>query len=96
MAMENFPDFLSALDELVHEETAQLHEATQHHHNLCRKYPDSIWITFQRIQLDGYITRALEEIKHTLEQRQIFTPHTRTLLYHPQDDPGSMKISKRS
>lgn len=74
MAMENFPDFLSTLDELAQEETAQLHEATQHHQNLCRKYPDSFPITFQRIQLHGCITRALEERKHTLEQRQISTP----------------------
>ena len=96
MALENFPEFLSALDELAQEETTLLHEATHHHQNLCRKYPDSFPISFQRIHLHAYITRALEERKHTLEQRQISTPHPRTLLYLPQYDPGSMKISKRS
>ena len=96
MATDNSPEFLSALDELAQEETSQLHEAAQHHQNLSRKYPDSFPVTFQRIQLHGYITRALEDRKHTLEQKQILTPHARTLLYLPQYDPGSMKIAKRS
>lgn len=96
MAIENSPDFLSAIDELAQEETTQLHEATQHHQTLCRKYPDSFPITFQCIQLQTYINRALEERKHTLEQKQISTPHTRTLLYLPQYDPTTMRIYKRS
>jgi hypothetical protein len=96
MANENFPEFLSALDELAQEETTQLHESIQQHQNLSRKYPDSFPITFQRIQLHGYITRALDDRKNTLEQRQISTLHSRTLLYLPQLDPGSMKIAKRS
>lgn len=93
---QNFPEFLSAIDTLAQEDTTQLHEAALHHQNLMKKYPKSFSITFHKIQLHGYVTRALEERKYTLEQRQITTPHPRTLLYLPQYDPGSMKIAKRS
>lgn len=96
MAESQFPQFLSALDVLASEDTTLLHEANQHHQNLSRKFPDSFPQTFHRIQLHGYITRALEDRKHTLEQRQISTPHSRTLLYLLQLDPGTMKIPKRS
>lgn len=96
MATDNFPELLSALDELAQEESTQLHEVAQHHQNLIRKYHDSFPTTFQRIQLHGYVTRALEERKQTLKQRHISTPHARALLYLPQYDPCSMKISKRS
>ena len=96
MANSQFPQFLSALDVLASEDTTLLHEANQHHQNLSQKFPDSFPQTFHRIQLHGYITRALEDRKHTLEQRQISTPHSRTLLYLPQLDPGTMKIPKRS
>ena len=96
MANANFPEFLSALDVLAGEDTTLFHEASQHHQNLSRKFSDSFPQTFHRIQLHGYITRTLEDRKNTLEQRQISTPHSRTLLYLPQYDPGSMRIPKRS
>ena len=96
MADTQFPKFMSALDTLASEDATLLHEANQHHQNLSRNYPDSFPQTFHIIQLHGYITRALEDRKHTLEQRQISTPHSRTLLYLPQLDPGTMKIPKRS
>jgi hypothetical protein len=96
MADNHFPEFMSALDTLAEEDTTLLHQASQHHQNLSRNYPDSFPQTFHRIQLHGYITRALEDRKRTLEQRQISTPHSRTLLYLPQLDPGTMKIPKRS
>jgi hypothetical protein len=96
MANEQFPDFLSALDTLAGEDTELLREAIQQHQNLVRKFPESFPPAFYRIQLHGYIARALEDRKHTLEQRQISTPHARTLLYLPQYDPASMKITKRS
>ena len=91
-----FSQFLTALDGLAQEDTRLLHEASHQHHNLIRKFPDSFPQAFHRIQLQGYFTRALEDRKNTLEQRQITTPHAQTLLYLPQYDPGSMKISKRS
>ena len=96
MADSTFPDFLSALDTLAGEDTLLLHQASHLHQELVRKYPDSFPQSFHRIQLNGYITRALEDRKRTLEQRIISTPHARTLLYLPQYDPGSMKIPKRS
>ena len=96
MADKQFPEFLSALDTLAGEDTTLLHEATQQHQNLVRKFPDSFPPAFQRIQLHSYVTRALDDRKNTLEQRKISTPHARTLLYLPQYDPGTMKISKRS
>lgn len=96
MADSKFPEFLLALDILASEDTTILHEATQHHQNLSRKFPDSFPPIFHRIQLHGYISRALDDRRHTLEQRQISTPHSRTLLYLPQLDPGTMKIPKRS
>ena len=96
LANDQFPEFLSALDVLAQEDTTALHEATQQHQNLARKFPDSFPQAFHRIQLHGYITRALEDRKHTLEQRQISTPHARTLLYLPQYDPASMRMPKRS
>ena len=65
----NFPKFLTALDTLATEDTTQLHETALHHQNLIRKYPESFPITFHKIQLHGYVTRALEDIKFTLEQR---------------------------
>jgi hypothetical protein len=95
-ANAQYPDFLSALDILAAEDSTILHEATQYHQNLSRKFPDSFPQAFHRIQLHGYITRALEDRKITLEHRQISTPHARTLLYLPQYDPGTMKIPKRS
>ena len=95
MANDQFPEFLSAIDVLAAEETTLFHEATQHHQNLTRKFSYSFPQTFHRIQLHGYITRALDDIKNTLENRQISTPHSRTLLYLPQYDPGSMRIPKR-
>ena len=66
---QNYPEFLSALDTLAQEDTTQLHEAALLHQNLMRKYPDSFPITFYKIQLHGYVTRALEDRKYTLEQR---------------------------
>lgn len=96
IVIHNFSKFFTALDILAQEDTTQLHEATLHHQNMMRKYPDSFPITFHKIQLHGYITRALEDRRHTLEQLQISTPHAKTLLYLPQYDPGSMEISKRS
>ena len=96
MADANFPQFLSTLDILAGEDTTIFHEAIQHHQNLTRKFLDSFPPAFHRIQLHGYVTRALEDRKNTLEQRQISTPHSRTLLYLPQLDPASMKIAKRS
>ena len=96
MANDQFPDFLSALDSLAAEDTTLLHEASHQHQNLARKFPDSFPGAFHRIQLHGYVTRALEDRKHTLEQRQISTPHARTLLYLPQYDPASMRMPKRS
>ena len=95
MANLQVPEFLSALDILAAEDTTILHEASQHQ-NLCKKFPDSFPQTFHRIQLNGYITRALDDRKQTLEQRQISTPHARTLLYLPQYDPANMRIFKRS
>ena len=95
-ANAQYPEFLSALDILAAEDTTMLHEASQHHQNLSRKFSDSFPQAFQRITLHGYITRALEDRRNTLEQRQISTPHARTLLYLPQYDPGCMRISKRS
>ena len=96
MANNQFLEFLSALDILAGEDTTLLHEATQQHQNQVRKFLDSFPPTFHRIQLHGYVTRALKDRKYTLEQRQISTPHARTLLYLPQYDLGSMKIAKRS
>ena len=96
LSSSKFPQFLTALDELAQEDTKLLHEVSHQHHNLIRKFPDSFPQAFHRIQLQGYITRALEDRKTTLEQRQIITPHARTLLYLPQYDPGTMKIPKRS
>lgn len=95
MTNSKFPDFLSALDTLAGEDTTLLHEASHQRQDLIRKFPDSFPQSFHRIQLNGYITRALEDRKRTLEQRTISTPHARTLLYLPQYDPGSMKIPKR-
>ena len=96
MADSKFPEFLSAIDTLASENTTLLHEASHIHQDLIRKFPDSFPPSFHRIQLNGYITRALEDRKRTLEQRSISTPHARTLLYLPQYDPGSMRIPKRS
>ena len=96
MANQQFPKFLSALDILAAEDTSILHDASQQHQNLVRKFPDSFPAAFHRIQLHGYISRALDDRKHTLEHRQISTSHARTLLYLPQFDPASTKISKRS
>ena len=96
MANSQFPEFLSALDNLAGEDTTLFHEASQQHQNLCKKFPYSFPQNFHRIQLNGYITRALEDRKHTLEQRIVSTPHSCTLLYLPQYDPGTMKIPKRS
>jgi hypothetical protein len=96
MANSQFPNFMLALDNLAGEDITLLHEASQQHQNLCKKFPDFFPQNFHRIQLNGYITRALEDRKHTLEQRIISTPHSRTLLYPPQYDPGTMKIPKRS
>ena len=96
MANNQFPEFLSALDNLAGEDTTLLHTAIQQHQNLVRKFPDSFPPAFHRIQLHGYVTRALDDRKNTLEHRQISTPHARTLLYLPQYDPVSMKIAKRS
>ena len=96
MANNQFPRFLAALDTLAGEDTTLLHEAAQQHQNLVRKLPDSFPQAFHRIQLHGYVTKVLEDRKSTLEQRQISTPHARTLLYLPQYDLGSMKIAKRS
>ena len=81
IADSQFPEFLSALDVLAGEDTAILHEAAAQHQNLVRKFPDSFPLAFHRIQLHGYITRALEDRRNTLEQRKISTPHARTLLY---------------
>lgn len=96
MANSIFPDFLVALDTLAREDTSILQQASHLHQDLIRKYPDSFPQSFHRIQLNGYMTRAFEDRKRTLEQRVISTPHSRTLLYLPQYDPGSMKIPKRS
>jgi hypothetical protein len=96
IANQQFPDFLSSLDILAEEETTILHEATTQHQNLVRKFPDSFPSAFHRIQLQGYISRALDDRKHTLQHRAISTPHARTLLYLPQYDPASMRIPKRS
>ena len=95
-ANSKYPEFLSAIDILAAEDTTMLHEASQYHQNLSRKFPDSFPQAFHRIQLHGYISRALEDRRTTLEQRLISTPHARTLLYLPQYDPGSMRIPKRS
>lgn len=75
MANNRFPEFLSTLDILAGEDTTLLHEATQQHQNLVRKFPYSFPPAFHRIQLHGYVARALEDRKYTLEQRQISTPH---------------------
>ena len=69
-----FPQFLTALDGLATKDIRSLHEVSHQHHNLIRKFPDSFPQAFHRIQLQGYITRALEDRKTTLEQRQITTP----------------------
>lgn len=60
-------EFLTALHTLAQEDTTQIHEAVQHHQNLIRKYPNSFPITFHKIQLHGYTTRALEDRIHTLD-----------------------------
>ena len=65
MADTRFPEFMLALDMLATEDTTLLHEASQHHQDFSRNYPDSFPQTFYRIQLHGYITRALEDRKHT-------------------------------
>jgi hypothetical protein len=96
MANNRSLEFLTAFDTLAQEDTSILHQATHLHQDLIRKFPDSFPQGFHRIQLNGYITRALEDRKRTLENRTISTPHARTLLYLPQYDPGSMKIPKRS
>ena len=96
LSNSKFPQFLTALDGLATEDTRLLHKASHQDHNLIRKFPDSFPQAFHRIQLQGYITRALEDRKNTLEQRLITTPHARTLLYLPQYDPGSMRVPKRS
>ena len=96
MTDSSFPEFLSAIDTLAGEDTSLLHQANHMHQTLVRKYPDSFPQNFHRIQLNGYITRALEDRKRTIEQRIVSTPNARTLLYLPQYDPGNMKISKRS
>ena len=67
MADTQFPEFMSALNTLASEDTTLLHEASQHHQNLSRIYLDSFPQTFHRIQLHGYIWKALEDRKHTLE-----------------------------
>ena len=91
-----FPQFLTALDELATEDTRLLHEARHQHHNLIRKNSYFFSQAFHRIQLQGYITRALDDRKNSLEQRQIITPHARILFFLPQYDLGSMRIPKRS
>ena len=91
-----FPQLLTTLDGLAQEDTRLLHEVSHQHHNLIRKFLDFFPQAFHRIQLQGSIARALEDRKNTLEQRQIITPHARTLLYLPQYDLGTMKIPKRS
>ena len=96
MANSQFSNFLSTLDNLAGEDTTLLQETSQQHQNLCKKFPDSFPQNFHMIQLNGYIARALEDRKHTLEQRLVSTPHSCTLLYLPQYDPGTMKIPKRS
>jgi hypothetical protein len=63
LANQQFPEFLSSLDILAAEDTTILHEATQQHQNLVRKFPDSFPTAFHRIQLHGYITRALDDRK---------------------------------
>ena len=94
LANQQFLEFLFALDILAEKDTTILHEATQQHQNLVRKFPDSFPTAFYRIQLHGYITMALDDRKHTLQQRAISTPHARALLYLPQYDPTSMRIPK--
>jgi hypothetical protein len=84
------------LDNLVGEDTALLHEVSQQHQNLCKKFSDSFPQSFHRIQLNGYFTRALEDHKHTLEQMLVSTPHSCALLCLPQYDPKTMKIPKQS
>ena len=96
MTNSKFPLYLTVLDGLTTENTRLLHKASYQHHNLIIKFHDCYPQSFHRIQLQGYITRALEDRKNTLEQRQITTPHARTLLYLPQYDRGSMRIPKRS
>lgn len=96
VANSQFPKFISALDILAAEDTPLLYKASQHHQNLSRKILDSFLQIFHRIQLHGYITRALEDKKNTLEQRQISTPHFRNMLYPPQYNHGSMRIPKQS
>ena len=96
MTISKFSQFLTALDGLATEDTILLHEANHQNHNLIKKIPDSYPQSFNRIQLQGYITRALEDRKNTLEQRQITTPHAQTHLYLLQYDPGNMRIPKRS
>jgi hypothetical protein len=64
-----FPQFLTALDGLTQDNTRLLHEVSHQHHNLIRKFPDVFSQSFHRIQLQGYITRALEDRRNTLEQR---------------------------
>ena len=91
-----FPQLLTTLDGLAQEDTRLLHEVSHQHHNLIRKFLDFFPQAFHRIQLQGSIARALEDRKNTLEQRQIITPHARTLLYLPQYDLGTMKIPKIS
>ena len=94
MANLQFPDFLLTLDNLAGGNTTLLHEASQQHQNLCKKFLTSFPQNYHMIQLNGYITRALEDCKHTLQQIIVSTPHARTLLYLLQYDPGSMKITK--
>ena len=66
MVTQNYPEFLTSVDTLAQKDTTQLHELVQHHQNLICKYPDPFPITFHKIQLHGYITRALEDRRHTL------------------------------
>ena len=68
MAISQFPHFLTALDNLAGEDTTLLHEVSQQHQNLCKKFLGSFPQNFHRIQLNGYITRALEDRKHTLRR----------------------------
>jgi hypothetical protein len=72
MANSQFPDFMLVLDNLAREDTTLLHEASQQHQNFCKKFPDSFFQNFHRIQLNGSITIALEDRKHTLEQIIVF------------------------
>lgn len=81
MANEHFPKVSYALDVLAQEDTTLLHKANKHHQSLIWKYLDSFPPAFHKIQLHGYITKALEDKKtHIRTKTNLYTTCTNLAL----------------